>query len=72
MNLHKAGRLTLDSVLIDLGENRAFASGMTYTALSRCRTMAGIRLARPIAMGDVITDRNILDFYHAVRQQSAA
>lgn len=72
VSIHKSQGLTLDSVIIDLGANRAFASGMTYTALSRCRTLSGIRLARPIAMGDVITDRNILSFYDAVRKQRMA
>ncbi len=71
VSIHKSQGLTLDSVLIDLGENKAFASGMTYTALSRCKSITGIKLARPLSMSDVITDRNILAFYEAIRQQNA-
>lgn len=71
VSIHKSQGLTLNSVLIDLGENKAFASGMTYTALSRCKSIDGIKLARPISMGDVLTDRNILAFYEAIRKQAA-
>lgn len=70
VSIHKSQGLTLDSVLIDLGDG-AFASGMTYTALSRCRSLHGIKLAKPLAMRDVITDKTILAFYDAVRQQAA-
>ena len=54
--------MTLDSVRIDLGRG-AFCSGQTYVALSRCRTLEGICLDRPISMNDVKADRMILDFY---------
>lgn len=70
VSIHKSQGLTLDSVLIDLGEG-AFASGMAYTALSRCRSLQGIKLAKPLSMKDVITDKTILSFYENVRKHAA-
>lgn len=55
VTIHKAQGLTLDDVRIDL-ERGAFASGQTYVALSRARTLAGLSLARPLTLRDVITD----------------
>ncbi|MBW8191336.1 AAA family ATPase [Neiella marina] len=62
VTIHKSQGLTLDSVRIDLGDG-AFASGQTYVALSRCRSIQGLRLSKPIAMGDVRADSRILAFY---------
>jgi hypothetical protein len=43
----------------------AFASGQVYVALSRCRSIEGIRLARPIRTTDVKCDPVIKRFYLA-------
>ncbi len=66
ITIHKSQGMTLDSVRIDLGQG-AFCSGQTYVALSRCRTMEGISLDRPISMIDVKADGTILDFYGRLR-----
>lgn len=66
ITIHKSQGMTLDSVRIDLGR-RAFCSGQTYVALSRCRTLDGISLDRPISMGDVKADEMILDFYRRLK-----
>lgn len=55
VTIHKAQGLTLDDVRIDL-ERGAFAAGQTYVALSRARTLAGLSLARPLTLRDVITE----------------
>jgi ATP-dependent exoDNAse (exonuclease V) alpha subunit len=56
--IHKMQGQTVDRITIDL-TGGAFEAGMTYVALSRCRTMEGIRLTRPLVMADVNVDREI-------------
>ena len=62
VSIHKAQGLTLDSVSINLGR-RAFAPGQTYVALSRCRTLEGIHLTRPVSSQDLIVDLAVNMFY---------
>jgi hypothetical protein len=65
ITIHKSQGMTLDAVRIDLGDG-AFAPGQAYVALSRSRSIDGVRLDRPIAMRDVVADRTILEFYRRV------
>jgi len=67
ITIHKSQGMTLDNVKIDLGDG-AFCSGQTYVALSRCRSMAGITLLRPISMKDVKADGKILQFYQQLEK----
>lgn len=62
VTIHKSQGLTFQNVVIDLGAG-AFVNGQTYTALSRCRTLSGITLKRPISRQDIISDERVMDFY---------
>jgi ATP-dependent DNA helicase PIF1 len=55
LTIHKAQGLTLDRVYIDLGRG-SFAHGQTYVALSRCRSLEGLVLGRPLRPTDVRFD----------------
>jgi len=66
VTIHKSQGLTLESVKIDLGRG-SFAPGQTYVALSRCRSIENLSLAKPISMNDVIADPRILEFYSSLR-----
>ena len=50
----------------------AFAPGQVYVALSRCRTLGGIRLTRPIRRGEVRCSPEVLRFYEALRSADGA
>lgn len=60
LTIHKAQGMTLDAVEIDLGRG-AFAPGQTYVALSRARSIEGLRLTRPMTPRDVQVDPAIAD-----------
>lgn len=60
LTIHKAQGMTLDSVEIDLGRG-AFAPGQAYVALSRARSMEGLRLTRPLRESDVRVDPAIAE-----------
>lgn len=61
LTIHKSQGLTLDKVYIDLGRG-TFAHGQTYVALSRCRTLEGLALARPLRTTDVNFDPTATEY----------
>ena len=61
LTIHKSQGLTLDKVYIDLGRG-TFAHGQAYVALSRCRTLAGLALARPLRPSDIVFDPAALGY----------
>lgn len=68
ITIHKSQGLTLDSLTIDL-DNGAFAAGQTYVALSRCKDLSNVSLARPIKMGDVKVNQRIIEFYNFLLEE---
>lgn len=62
VTIHKSQGLTFDRVRLDTG-GKAFASGQVYTALSRCRTLDGLFLKRPLRESDILLDSLLVDFY---------
>jgi ATP-dependent exoDNAse (exonuclease V) alpha subunit len=61
VTIHKSQGKTFEKVVIDIGRG-AFAHGQTYVALSRCTTLEGIVLKRPILKKHVWSDYRIRDF----------
>lgn len=61
LTIHKSQGLTLDQVYIDLGRG-TFAHGQTYVALSRCRSLDGLTLARALRPSDILFDPGVMGY----------
>jgi len=62
VTIHKSQGLSLDSVDLNLGCG-CFSHGQLYTALSRCRTLAGLHIDRALRPEDLIIDEAVVNFY---------
>ncbi|MDR1004492.1 MAG: AAA family ATPase [Prevotellaceae bacterium] len=60
ITVHKSQGLTFERAIIDVGDS--FAHGQTYVALSRCKSLEGMVLSRPLTRAAVISDRSIAQF----------
>ncbi|MGN0035674.1 MAG: AAA family ATPase [Bacteroidaceae bacterium] len=61
ITVHKSQGLTFSRVVIDFSGG-VFAGGQAYVALSRCTTLDGIRLKRPISRADIFVRPEIVAF----------
>ena len=69
LTIHKCQGMTLDRVIVDLA-NGAFATGQTYVALSRCRTIEGLLLRRAINESDIMVDNRISNWLNQAKYRS--
>lgn len=60
ITIHKSQGLTFEHAIIDI--QNSFAHGQTYVALSRCKSLEGLVLSRPISEHAIICDNSIKDF----------
>jgi ATP-dependent DNA helicase PIF1 len=58
ITIHKSQGLTFEKIVVDMGRG-AFAHGQLYVALSRCKTLDGIRLRTRIQPKDMIVDEAV-------------
>ncbi|MEZ4744363.1 MAG: PIF1 family DEAD/DEAH box helicase [Bdellovibrionota bacterium] len=65
ITIHKSQGKTLEKTKIDLTD-RIFATGQLYVALSRCKTLEGITLTKPIKANYVKCDESIVRFYDSL------
>lgn len=61
ITIHKSQGLTFSKVIIDFGGG-VFAGGQTYVALSRCTSLNGIHLKKPINRSDIFVRHEIVNF----------
>ncbi|MCI0469242.1 MAG: AAA family ATPase, partial [Nitrospirae bacterium] len=61
VTIHKGQGMTFERVIIDIGRG-TFSHGQLYVALSRCTSLEGIVLKRPIAKKHIFMDWRVVDF----------
>ncbi len=66
ITIHKSQGKTFDKIIVNLGRG-AFEHGQTYVALSRCRTLNGIYLSKPITFKDILVDERVREYYQIMR-----
>ncbi|WP_199254150.1 AAA family ATPase [Mycolicibacterium mengxianglii] len=64
ITIHKSQGQTLDRLIVDL-TGGMFSTGQLYVALSRCTSISGLVLKRPVLPKDLKTDRRIARFLHS-------
>ena len=61
MTIHKAQGKTFRNVIVNFGRG-AFAHGQAYVALSRCESLAGLYLVKPLQSRDIIVNPAVSAF----------
>ena len=61
LTVHRSQGLTFNRVVIDFAGG-AFTGGQTYVALSRCTSLEGITLLKPLSERDIIVHMAVVDF----------
>ena len=61
VTIHKAQGKTFERVIIDIGAG-TFSHGQAYVALSRCRSLEGMFLRRPVAKRHILLDTRVVNF----------
>ena len=70
ITIHKSQGLTFSRVVIDF-TGGVFAGGQTYVALSRCTSLDGITLRKPINRADIFVRPEITNFANRFNNQQA-
>jgi hypothetical protein len=69
LTVHKSQGLTFNKVVIDFAGG-AFTGGQTYVALSRCTSLEGITLLKPLQERDIIVSSSVVEFSRQFNNQA--
>ena len=70
ITVHKSQGLTFSRVVIDF-TGGVFAGGQAYVALSRCTSLEGIQLKKPISRADIFVRQEIVNFAQRFNNRQA-
>lgn len=65
VTIHKAQGKTFDKLILDIGRG-TFAPGQLYVALSRCTSLDGLVLRKPVQKHHIILDEHVTNFTNLV------
>jgi len=71
ISVHKSQGMTLDKVHL-LCDGNAFACGLAYVALSRCTSLRGLTLERPLSESDLKVAPRVKGWFESTRDKVAA
>lgn len=71
ITVHKSQGQTYDNIVIDYSDSTVFSPGQTYVALSRCRTLNGIRLTRPLTAEDVYVSNEVIAYLNGEKSSKS-
>jgi hypothetical protein len=71
VTIHKSQGKTFENVVIDVGRG-TFAHGQMYVALSRCTTLDGIVLKKPLQKSHILMDWRVVKFLTNLQYARAA
>lgn len=61
LTIHKSQGMTYQKIACDI--SNCFAPGQAYVALSRCNSLNGIHLLKPISISQIGVDADVKNFY---------
>lgn len=70
ITIHKSQGKTFDKVILDIGRG-TFAHGQTYVALSRCTSLEGLVLKKPLQKKHILMDWKVVKFLTGFQYQRA-
>ncbi|MBU2566814.1 AAA family ATPase [Patescibacteria group bacterium] len=70
VTIHKSQGKSFDKLTLDLGRG-AFAAGQIYVALSRCKTLDGLYLIKPITSSQLFPNNDVNHFFNNILNQPA-
>jgi len=70
ITIHKSQGKTFDKVILDIGRG-TFAHGQAYVALSRCTTLEGLVLKKPLQKKHILMDWRVVKFLTGFQYQHA-
>jgi len=68
ITIHKSQSKTFEKAFVDLGYG-AFAEGQVYVALSRCTSLKGLGLKRPIRDSEILVNSDVKDFMELITKK---